>query len=197
MRLSFFSTRFAIGLAMGGGLGCGAPTQLMSPPPATTEATLVEGGCSATDVPLEGQRVRVSMSVEHGEVWLLLGDERVYGTGEQCVAIDLPDGENPVVIRARSADGAGGVGLGVELASVSATGEHRAFALHCGEPGRCNRDTLRAWTPAERDPCSTIVARGLTWRSGRTSDGAHPEDIEISFILRTGDKVADSGCATP
>jgi hypothetical protein len=171
--------------------GCGASVPPPAPP---ATAALVAGGCASPGVP--GQ-LRARLAVEHGELWLRVGGQRIGGAGERCVALDLAGGEHPVTVQARAEGGAGGVGLHVELATVDASGrEHRAFALACGLPGRCDRGTLRAWSsaPPRRDPCATAAARGVRWRSGATSDGHHPEEIEVTFRLRSGAAVADPGC---
>ena len=175
---------------------CASAPAILPPPPRTTEARLVEGGCDAAEGPASGQRVFARLTVEHGEIWLLVDGQRVYTSGDRCVAFDLADGDHQVIARAAAEGGTGGVGVGVELASGKAT--TRAFAFQCGAPGSCDRESLQQWSrrSADPDPCATARARGIRWQAENTSDGIHPQDLQIAFTLRTGAGTAE-GCVKP
>jgi hypothetical protein len=154
---------------------CGGPAAISGPPPPSTAARLLDGGCGAP-----GPRTEIALGVEHGAAWALVGGDRVYTTARECFALPPIAAAQEVVIRARADGGQGGVGVTARLTHAG----RAAFDLACGDPGRCTVETLRAWGASRprADPCAGVVVRSLRWDSAG-GDGVSPDDVEVRFQI--------------
>ncbi len=159
---------------------CGGSAPAAAP---KNPATLM-GGCDAPD----GERVlRARLDLERGDGSLAVDGQ----TGGACAVYKLTPGEHQVTL---TATGPAAFGIAASLQAVAGGQTYDVFDLHCGLPGSCDNDSLRAWQKAIEadrtqmtDPCAALKLTNLRWETQQL-DEVHPKALTLSFVLHVYSK---------
>ncbi len=157
-----------------------ACSQPAGAPTAKNPATLRQG-CEA---PEEGRVLRARLELERGEGKIAVDGQ----AGGPCAVYELTPGPHAVAVHAEGV-GAGPFGLAAILQAHADGNAYDVFDLHCGFPGPCDNDTLRAWQSAVRadrtkmtDPCAALTVTDIRWES-KQLDEVHPSALDVTFNL--------------
>lgn len=187
--------------------GGGHQVAIGPPPPKQTVGTFAGALCNqdkctcrepgaagdgGAGVPSDGKKRFEIRLTSPQELWLTYRDMVLYKSAERaeaCFYLDLPTGDQALVLRASNPDGVS-AGLAIAELGTKTKAWYDTFKFNCGSPGVCSFEELDgikadygSMKHRARDKCGSVKVRGMQWDTGHAPDQLHPSELVAHVTL--------------